>query len=154
MTTPGIARPFGRSLTLGFRKLSLFETFIVEPALREAMILSGGRLVGPVSERPSGKVNRCPRPDTTFGWMSFSPDTYAHCAAVSGATNKSVSCRTPADYRLSESCLVGHLLTTDRPEPADHKPSGACWPHGGRNPLTTGCPESALADSSLSVDPV
>jgi len=31
--------------------------------------------------------------------MSFPPDACALCAAVSGATNKSVSCRTPADCR-------------------------------------------------------
>ena len=44
----------------------------------------------------SGMVNRCPQPDTILGGMSFiPPDTYALCAAVSGATSKSVSCGHP-----------------------------------------------------------
>ncbi len=38
--------------------------------------------------------------------MSFTPGTCAQSAAVSGATNKSVSCRTPAVSSLSGTCLT------------------------------------------------
>jgi len=80
---------------------------------------------------PSGAVNQCPPPDTTFVWIYFPPDTYALCAAVSGATIKTVSCRTPANH-----------------SPSGVRPAGPCHPRPLRSPSCwplspTAPPESA-----------
>ena len=51
-----------------------------------------------------------------------SPDTYAQSAAVSGATSKPVSCRTPADRSPSGICPAGHppLRSPSGIRPAGH----------------------------------
>ena len=103
--TPGIARPFGHSLTLGFRKHSLFEASAVlglcgvrwvslsegRAGYAGCLCLSALRGTRGVSAcGPCGVVNRCPWSDTFLGKF-FTPDTFALCASVSGAMSKSMS---------------------------------------------------------------